>query len=65
MKLLDYLNSHGLKRVFFADKIGVTQQALNNWINKGSRPNLETLLLIEKVTEGKVTLKDWLTPSKE
>jgi len=38
--------------------LGVTQQAVSVW-EAGQRPEYETMLEIEKKTNGKVGLNDW------
>lgn len=60
MTLTEYFELTGLKKSFFAEKIGVSKQALSCWISGKKTPRIETILKIEKETGGKVKGKDWV-----
>jgi transcriptional regulator with XRE-family HTH domain len=60
MKLRDWLNLHGMRSEFFAKKLGVTGSCISNWMRGKNTPKAHFMLLIEKETKGKVTLKDWV-----
>lgn len=60
MKLREYLDSNMLMIREFTKKIGVTEHTIYNWLN-GTIPLRIHRLLVEKMTEGKVKLKDWET----
>ncbi len=45
-KLKKMIEHRGLKKTFVAEKLGVSKQALNAWINGNSIPTLETAFKI-------------------
>lgn len=59
MKLKEYLQQNGIMQNFFAKKIGVTSNTINKWINEKGYPSLAAAILVEKASNGKVTLYDW------
>jgi transcriptional regulator with XRE-family HTH domain len=61
MTLKEYFEITGLKKTFFAEKIGVCRQLLSVWIHGKKMPRLETIMKIEEATGGKVKPKDWIT----
>jgi predicted transcriptional regulator len=64
MKLHDFLEETGMPLSKFAHRSGVTYAKLRH-IKLGKMPTLETALLIEKQTGGKVTPKDLYEETKE
>ncbi len=58
MKLLAYIEKEGLKKTYFAKKIGVTRPTLYRYTSGRGRPLLSIATLIVRVTNGEVTLKD-------
>lgn len=60
MKLKDFLTENGIKQNFFSDKIGISGTALASILQGKSTPSIPTAWAIEKATDGKVTLYDWV-----
>lgn len=60
MKLKEYLVENGIVHGFFAKKLGVASSKLSIWISGQNRPRLETILIIEQLTKGKVKPEDWI-----
>jgi DNA-binding transcriptional regulator YdaS (Cro superfamily) len=65
MKLRQYLEINGLKHSFFAERLGVNAPNFAGWVSGKCKPRLETILLIEKLTKGKVAPKDWVNEDIE
>jgi len=62
MKLERFLEETGMRRKFFCEKVGITPATLCNIIAEDYPPKLEIAIAIEKFTEGKVSVYDWLAP---
>jgi DNA-binding transcriptional regulator YdaS (Cro superfamily) len=60
MDLKIYLESRNIEHKEFAKMILVTPTTISNYIAGRRRPNIQIALRIEKVTNGKVTIKDLL-----
>jgi len=60
MKLKKYIQDEGLILNKFARKCGISYQRLYCILN-GSDPSLEVVAKVEKLTGGKVTLRDFLS----
>ena len=60
MTLKEYFRVTGLKKSFFAEKIGVCRPLLSVWINGKKTPRIETILRIQQATDGKVKPIDWI-----
>lgn len=60
MKLKEYLLKYGIRTTFFAEKIGVSKTTLLSWLKGNSMPRIESILLVEKETQGFVKAKDWV-----
>ncbi len=60
MKLREYLKEHGIVHSFFAKQVGTTSAQLSVWVSGKVKPRLETIVFIEQITKGKVTVRDWL-----
>jgi DNA-binding XRE family transcriptional regulator len=60
MKLKKYLALNGMKKNFFAKKVGITPVTLNNILNEEYLPNLKTAIAIEDYTKKEVSIRDWL-----
>lgn len=61
MRLSEYLKNSD--KALFAEGIGVSRQALHNYISGKHMPNLKTAWIIEEATGGRVTIKE-LLPEK-
>lgn len=59
MKLAQFLHEKKLTQAEFANKLGITQQAVSQWIN-GTRPQYPYMLSVHDVTKGKVSFRDWV-----
>lgn len=60
MRLSEYLDYYGIRREFFAKRIGVCRLTIDKYVRGITRPKLEIIFKIQEVTEGKVTPYDWL-----
>lgn len=58
MNLREYLDLKSMMIKDFIAQIGVSEHTVYNWLN-GMTPLRIHRLLVEKVTEGNVKLKDW------
>ncbi len=56
LKIKQSLELRGLKQKWLADKIGVTEVTISNWVNNRTYPSIETLLSISNVL--KIEVKD-------
>lgn len=63
MTLKEYFALTGIKKSFFAEKIGATPQQMSHWENGNYRPSLEYVYAIEIETQGLVMLSDWVKKS--
>lgn len=60
MKIQEYLTESGIKRSFISKKINVSYQVFCRIVRGAITPSLKTALDIEKATNGKVTVYDWI-----
>ncbi len=56
LKIKQVLEIRGLKQKWLADKMGVTEVTISNWVNNRTYPSIETLISISKIL--KIELKD-------
>ena len=49
LKIKQILENRGLKQKWLADKIGVTEVTISNWVNNRTYPSIETLISISTV----------------
>jgi transcriptional regulator with XRE-family HTH domain len=56
LKIKQVLEIRGLKQKWLADKMGVTEVTISNWVNNRTYPSIETLIAISKIL--KIELKD-------
>jgi DNA-binding XRE family transcriptional regulator len=56
LKIKQILEIRGLKQKWLADKIGVTEVTISNWVNNRTYPSIDTLINISKVLN--VEVKD-------
>lgn len=61
MRLSDYLTQNNITDAVFAEKIGVTRQAVHRYRNGGRRPDWATMAAIVRETNDAVTPDDFLT----
>lgn len=59
MTLDEYLKFKGEKEERFARLVGSSQPVVNMWRHGKRRPRLETMILIEEITDGLVQPKDF------
>ncbi len=59
-KLREYIEKNGLRKDFFAKKIGTTGTTLSSWLHGKTQPKIRFAIKIEKATDGFVKVKDWL-----
>lgn len=60
-KLAEYLLKRGIMQRYIAEKIGVSQNTFSSWVKGKSVPSIEFAYLIEKATNGAVTVYDWVS----
>ena len=60
MKLGTYLRKNGIPQSEFARILGVTQQAVANWVSGERFPRRAHLILIHRKTDGAVTPRDFV-----
>ncbi len=61
MTLTEYLSTNNLTQAAFAERVGVSAEAVNQWV-KGKRfPRPESIMDIERETAGQVRVADWYT----
>lgn len=55
LKISEVLKLKNIKQKVLAEKIGVTRVTVSTWCNNKSIPSIETLLLIAKVLNVKIS----------
>ena len=61
MRLLEYLQEAQIGDETFAALVGgVSRHAVKKWKYGERKPEADRIIRIEDITEGKVTLRDWL-----
>lgn len=58
MQLSDWLTHNNISVAVFAERIGVTAQAVRLWTRGERMPGVEQISAIQRVTEGQVTAND-------
>jgi DNA-binding transcriptional regulator YdaS (Cro superfamily) len=58
MTIKQYLRKYRLTRDEFATACGVGEKAVGHWVTGKRKPKPETVVTIERITGGKVTLAD-------
>lgn len=58
MNIKEYLRTHKITPVEFANEIGVVRQTVAHWLSGRNYPNRYWAKRIERVTKGVVTLQD-------
>lgn len=65
MTLEKFLHDHQITEAAFAAQLGVSQVTVHRYV-KGQRfPDKDTILRIERITEGKVPPAAWFAPAQE
>lgn len=59
MKLAEYLSEFGISQADFAAMIGLSAPSVSRLVKGTQRPNLDTILSIERATGKKVTASDF------
>ena len=65
MKLKEYLDMMGIKYTAFTERAGISRNTLYNLMAGKRRPSLELAVEIEKLTDGKVSPRDWIDENVE
>lgn len=60
MKLANWLEHNGIKRVVFAARIGVSPQTITGWCDGVFWPNRQNAQAVFDATNGEVTPTDFL-----
>lgn len=61
---IDLNKEHGKTRAWLAEELKVHPGSVDQWCNGRRKPRVETIAEIEKLTDGQVTLRDWITLAK-
>lgn len=62
MNLLDFMKKNSLRDEELAEQIGkCTAHAVKKWKYNERRPNADIIFRIKQISEGQVTLEDWVT----
>lgn len=61
MKLGEWLEQQGMSQTAFAVLIDTDQAHVSNLIRGKHRPRLDTVVAIEKATQGAVKAEDWMS----
>lgn len=59
MKLETYLKTKAISHAEFASLIGTTQTSVTRYVNGKRRPSIEMIDMIDRITKGKVKMRDW------
>jgi hypothetical protein len=54
-----WIESNGIKRVWFAKKMGVNNATLWRWVEGKSRPSKAVRFMIQELTKGDVDMENW------
>lgn len=60
MKLKEYLEKYGVRQTFLCERLSISPQCLTRYLSGYNRPSLEVMAKMEDVTDGKVSIRDWL-----
>lgn len=63
MKLADYLDQYGIPPSVMRQKLGTNQTSFRRYLTQERKPNLRTMLEIQRLTDGQVRPEDFLDPS--
>lgn len=63
MTLKEYLQQQGISQHQFAELVGVTPQAVNQWVQGRRFPRPTVILKIRMITGGRVAPVDWYISS--
>lgn len=55
-----YLIDMCISKAPFARKLGMSPQRLQNYLQEKASPSIDLAVLIEKMTDGKVKVMDWI-----
>ena len=59
MRLNEYLDQNSMNQSAFAKRVGVTAEAVSQWISGVRSPRPKNILQIERETNGAVSFHDW------
>jgi transcriptional regulator with XRE-family HTH domain len=65
MKLADYIARKRMTQEAFADLVGVSQVSIARYIRGHRIPRPEVIQKIHRVTNGRVTANDFISPATE
>lgn len=65
MTLSDYLSRMEMTETAFAAKLGVAQVTVNRYVRGARFPDRDTILKIERATDGRVAPADWYKEAAE
>jgi DNA-binding transcriptional regulator YdaS (Cro superfamily) len=58
MSILEYCKQERITLIRFANLIGYEYGTIRNWSSGDARPGIKACMRIEKITNGKISLKD-------
>jgi len=61
MKLNQYLVSNGISQKMFAEQLGVCQATIHKYLYKNTVPSGKRIMQIHKLTDGDVSVTDWMS----
>jgi predicted transcriptional regulator len=64
MTLLQWMEANEKSQVDVAETLGVDQSAVSLWLSGERKPNADSRIAIEQMTNKKVTIESWSTPAK-
>lgn len=65
MQFKKWMKDNGFNQKDFASLTGVQQPTVSRWIHGHHRPSLKRIMEIEKITQGKVKVHDFIRCSCE
>jgi DNA-binding transcriptional regulator YdaS (Cro superfamily) len=63
-RLARHLEDKGMTQTALADRMGVSQALVNQWVTGRRRPNLDSAFAIERATGGAIPASYWLDIGK-
>jgi hypothetical protein len=65
MKLKEYIYKKHIQAKFLAQDLNMSEATMYKLMNGLADPRISTILAIEEITDGYVTVKDWVLECKD
>lgn len=65
MDLADFMKAKKLTDASLAEMVGRDRTNVTRWRTKRTRPDFDALIALEKITDGRVTAKDFAVEATE